>query len=95
MASICLFIGQCFLKLQPAGVQTYKDVIDNNRIFEEIVHLLTKGDNNGAGNTIGHHHSKYAASPGILQSKLELIGLILGENTVVQLTFNFIMNEDK
>lgn len=42
--------------------------------------ILTKGDNDGAGDAVGHDDREDAAGPGILQSKLELIGLALGHN---------------
>lgn len=48
-------------------------------------HILTKGDNNGTGDAICHDNGKNATGPGILQSKLELVSLVLEErkgNTV-------------
>lgn len=38
---------------------------------------LTKRDNNGAGDTVGHNNSEDAHHPGISCPKLELIGLVL------------------
>lgn len=38
---------------------------------------LTKGDNDGAGDAVGHDHSEYTHHPRISSPKLELVGLVL------------------
>lgn len=40
---------------------------------------LTKGDDDRAGDAVGHADSEDAHGPGVLQAKLELISLALGE----------------
>lgn len=39
--------------------------------------VLTKGNNDGASDTVGHNHSEDAHHPSISSSKLEFIGLML------------------
>lgn len=41
---------------------------------------LTKGDDDGAGDAVGHDDGEDAAGPGVLQPKLELVGLALRHN---------------
>lgn len=40
---------------------------------------LTEGDDDGASDTVGHHHGEDIHHPGVRGSELELIGLMLKE----------------
>lgn len=44
---------------------------------------LTKRDNNGAGDTVGHNNSEDTHHPGVSCPKLELIGLVLQKHNDV------------
>lgn len=46
--------------------------------------LLTKGCNNRTCDAVGHTDCKYTHGPGVLQAKLELIGLSLQMKTQAQ-----------
>ena len=44
--------------------------------------LLTKGRNDGTCDAVGHTNCKDAHGPGVLQAKLELVGLTLQTKTI-------------
>lgn len=49
--------------------------------------LLTKGRNDGTRNAVGHTDCKDTHGPGVLQAKLELVGLTLQTQTQTQRAF--------
>lgn len=48
--------------------------------------VLTKGNNDGTGDTVGHNDSKDTHHPGISSPKLEFIGLMLKDRKRKQRT---------